>query len=166
MSRAEHGPRRLSQKVCWTRVQDDLSHGAGGNPTPTPPPGPPTPRATRKFSPPLPGVATVVCNVPASRMCADVLDARMRPQCASCRSGTHWRGGGGGGFWTRGGEGGGGRPSSLATGLPNIFGAKGAGKIFLHKKSPYLSDPPPCQQMSQCKGNFKAINLWQNPCPQ
>ena len=32
-------------------------------------------------------------------------------------------------------------------------------KFFLHNKSPYLIDPPPCQQKSQCKGKPKAIHL-------
>ena len=39
-------------------------------------------------------------------------------------------------------------------------------KMFLHNTNPYLVDPPPCQQRSQCKGKVKAINLWQNLCPQ
>ena len=35
-------------------------------------------------------------------------------------------------------------------------------KMFLHNKRPYLVPPPPCQQRSQCKGELKAMNLWQN----
>ena len=40
-----------------------------------------------------------------------------------------------------------------------MFGAKGAGKFFLHHKSPYLVDPPPHQQRSQCKVNRKQY-IW------
>ena len=50
---------------------------------------------------------------------------------------------GGGGGGVRVVVGGGGLHSSLPTGLPNMFRAKGAGKFFLHTKSPYLVDPPP-----------------------
>ena len=43
----------------------------------------------------------------------------------------------------------------VPTGLPNIFGAKGAGNFCLHNKNPWLVDPPPCRQRSQCKVNPK-----------
>ena len=47
-----------------------------------------------------------------------------------------------------------------------MLSAEGAGNSFLHHESPYLIAPPPRQQRSQCKGELKAIDLWQNRCPQ
>ena len=59
-----------------------------------------------------------------------------------------WRGGMEGLGPGRGGlKGGGVDPPSLPTGLLNIFRAENC----LHNKSPYLVDPPPCQQRPQCK---------------
>ena len=37
--------------------------------------------------------------------------------------------------------------------------------FFLHNKSAYLVDPPQCQPRS-VQGKLKALNLWEDLCPQ
>ena len=89
------------------------------------------------------------------------------PIHSTAPSGAHWgRGaggwgglgglGGGGGGWRKalvvGSGGGGGLTLLLANRTLKHICRR---KVFLHNKSPYLVDPPPCQQRSQRNGNSK-----------
>ena len=72
----------------------------------------------------------------------------------------------GGGALDPGGRGSGGGGGGCQQDSQTYLAPKAPDCFFLHNKTPHLVDPPPCQHRLQCKVNSKAINLWQNLCPQ